>query len=152
VSAIANFRICATVHQMRKAAVMWMTTRSSVAVLSLAAWFLLSNHCALGAIVLTADSEPQMSGCPMHSAPAKKKTALKMSCCKDVRAVVAKGVGAIAPGVRLITPPDYAPKIFRILPGAAIAVQTLDTGPPGRISFAELILQESLFSHAPPVS
>jgi hypothetical protein len=120
--------------------------------LTIGAWFVLSNHCALGVIAVTADSEPQMSGCPMHSAPAKKKTAPKMSCCKDVRAVVAKGVGAMAPGVRLISPPDYAPEIFRLLPGAAIAVQTLDTGPPGRVSFAELILQESLFSHAPPVS
>jgi hypothetical protein len=27
----------------------------------------------------------------------------------------------------------------------------LDTGPPGAFSFAELILQQSLLAHAPPV-
>lgn len=100
----------------------------------------------------TADSEPQMSACPLHSAPAKKKPAPEMSCCKEVRAVVAKGVGAMMPGVRLICPRDYAPEIFRPVPGVAIAIEGLDTGPPGHISFAELILQESLFAHAPPVS
>jgi hypothetical protein len=120
--------------------------------LTIGAWFVLSNHCALGAIAITTDSEPQMSGCPMHSAPAEKKPAPKMSCCKDIRAVVAKSVGAMVPGVRVISPPDYAPKIFPPLPGLAIAIEGLDTGPPCRVSFAELILQESLFSHAPPVS
>ena len=85
------------------------------------AWFLLSNHCALGTIVLTADSEPGMNGCPMHSAPAEKKPATKTPCCKDVRAVVAKSVGATVPGVRLICPRDYAPEIFRPVPRVALA-------------------------------
>jgi hypothetical protein len=137
---------------MRKAAAIGMTIRSSVVILSLAAWFLLSNHCALGTIALTADSEPEMNGCPMHSAPAEKKPAPKTPCCKDVRAVVAKCVGATVPGVRLICPRDYAPAIFRPLPRVAIEIEGLATGPPGSVSFAELVLQESMLAHAPPVS
>jgi hypothetical protein len=33
----------------------------------------------------------------------------------------------------------------------SFACATLDTGPPGSISFAELILQRSILAHAPPV-
>jgi hypothetical protein len=119
--------------------------------LTIVAWFLLSNHCALGATVGTADSEQQMSGCPMHSAP-QKTPAPKTPCCKDVRAVVAKCVGATMPGLRVICPRDYAPQIFRPVPRVAIQIEGLDTGPPGRVSFAELVLQESMRAHAPPVS
>jgi len=88
----------------------------------------------------------------MHSGPAKKKSAPKTLCCKDVRAVVAKCVGATVPGMRLICPRDYAPENFRPLPDIGIEVEGLDTGPPGRVSFAELVLQESMLAHAPPVS
>ena len=93
-----------------------------------------------------------MGGCPMHSAPTKQKPAPKTPCCKDLRAVVAKWMGATMPGVRLICPRDYAPEIFRRLPRVAIENEGLDTGPPGRVSFAELVLQESMLAHAPPVS
>ena len=137
---------------MRKAAALWTTMRSTVTVLSLVAWFLLSNHCALGAVVATTDPEPQMSGCPMHSAPAKKKPAAKTPCCKEIRAVVAKCVQVTALGMRPIASQDYAPEILLRPSGEAIEIDGLDTGPPDRFSFAELVLQESLRAHAPPVS
>lgn len=118
---------------------------------TLAAWFSLSNHCALGSIAPV--SEAASSSCPMHSAPAKKKPATKTPCCKDVRAVVAKGVTASAAGVRGIVAPCYATEVFAHRPPpVAIKFQYLDTGPPGWTSFAESVLQESMLSHAPPVS
>ena len=120
-------------------------------VLTLAAWFSLSNHCALGAV--TPVSEAASSSCPMHSAPAKKKPATKTPCCKDVRAVVAKSVTASAAGGRLIVVRDYATEIFAQQPvRVVIEFGNLDTGPPGWVSFAESVLQESMLSHAPPVS
>jgi hypothetical protein len=120
-------------------------------VLTLIAWFSLSNHCALGAAA--AVSEAASSSCPMHSAPANKKPATKTPCCKDVRAVVAKGVAASAGGARLIGTRDYATEIFAQQPvRVAILFKNLDTGPPGWLSFAESVLQESLPAHAPPVS
>jgi hypothetical protein len=149
--AIANWTICANVDQMRKAAALWMATRSSVVIVSLAAWFLLSNHCALGAIALTADAM-QMNGCPMHSAPAKKEPAPKTPCCKDVRAVIAKSVMATPGGARSIGSLDYAPEVAVRPAREATKTEGLDTGPPGRFSFAELVLQESMLAHAPPVS
>jgi len=35
-------------------------------VLSLAAWFALSNHCALGAVATSIEPALEMSGCPMQ--------------------------------------------------------------------------------------
>jgi len=102
--------------------------------------------------VATADPEPQMSGCPMHSAPAKKKPAAKTPCCKEVRAIVAKCMQVPALEMRLIASQDYAPEIFLRPSCEAIEIDGLDTGPPGRFSFAELVLQESMLAHAPPVS
>jgi hypothetical protein len=134
------------------AAAIWLTVRVSTVVVSLLAWFLLSNHCAIGAIVLSGDSEAPTSGCAMHSAPAKKKPAAKSPCCKDVRAVMAKTAGATTAGAGAICARQYTLQILRLLPPVATAVEALDTGPPGRVSFAELVLQESMLAHAPPVS
>ena len=87
----------------------------------------------------------------MHSAP-KKNPALKTPCCKDLRATVAKSVTANPIALRLIGWRDYAPEIP--LPAVRIAIEIggLDTGPPDCLSFAESVLQESMLSHAPPVS
>jgi hypothetical protein len=138
---------------MRRLAAIGMTARSTVVVLSLTAWFLLSNHCALGLIAASSEATPEPEGCPMHSAPAKKKPVSKTPCCKDVRAVVAKWVTKAMPLVSQFTgPSDYAAEIFRLPPRIAMEIGGLDTGPPGCVSFAELVLQESMRAHAPPVS
>jgi hypothetical protein len=113
------------------------------------AWFCLSSHCVLAKIALP----PEADGCPMHSAPAKEKAPVpKTPCCKEVRAVVAKCVGAAVAKVSPVYPRDHAPEIFRPLPCLAFEIEPLDTGPPVCVSFAELVLQESMLSHAPPVS
>jgi hypothetical protein len=125
------------------------TAVALVVTLTLAAWFLLSNHCALG--VTAPIPEAVLGGCPMHSAPAKKKPETKTPCCKDVRAVVAKCVTARAAAMRLVATRDYVTAIFRKPARVAAELENLDTGPPGS-SFAESVLQESMQAHAPPVS
>lgn len=87
----------------------------------------------------------------MHSAPAKKKPATKTPCCKEVRAIVAQCVKASA-ATRLITLSEYVTQIFASPPRLALEIEALDTGPPACFSFAESVLQESMLSHAPPVS
>ena len=129
-----------------------MTARSTVVVLSLTAWFLLSNHCALGIIASPVGAAPEAGGCPMHSAPAKKKPAAKTPCCKEIRALVAKCGQVAALEMRPIASQDYAPEIFLRPSCEAVEIDGLDTGPPGCFSFAELVLQESMRAHAPPVS
>ena len=121
--------------------------------LTITAWVLLSNHCALGVVARPVETGAEASGCPMHSAPAKKMPASKTPCCKDVRAVVAKCLTKATPfALRFVGPCDYAAEIFGVLLRVAIEIGSLDTGPPGCLSFAELVLQESVRAHAPPVS
>ena len=126
------------------------TTIAVATTLTIAAWFFLSNHCALGGIAPV--PEAVTDACPMHSAPAKKKPASKTPCCKEVRAVIAKCVTAQAAVVRLIATRDYATEIFAAPMRVTVEIHGLDTGPPGCLSFAESVLQESMLAHAPPVS
>ena len=127
--------------------------RSILTLVVIASWFSLSNHCAIALALPTQESAVQVEsgGCPMHSAPAKKKPAAKAPCCKDVRAVVAKCVTANPAASRLIASQDYVTEIVARPTVAAHEIESLDTGPPGS-SFAESVLQESMLAHAPPVS
>jgi hypothetical protein len=150
---IANRTICANIMTMRKLAAIGMTARSIVVVLSLTAWFLLSNHCALGVIAASNEAAPEAEGCPMHSAPVKKKPVSQTPCCKDVRAVVAKVLNKATPfASRSVGWCGYAVANFRLPLQVVLEIGGLDTGPPGCLSFAELVLQESMRAHAPPVS
>jgi hypothetical protein len=113
----------------------------------------LSNHCALAAVALPVETGVEASGCPMHSAPKKKKPAAKVPCCKDLRAVAAKAAAsAMAATIRFVAAHNYAAEIFVSPPRVAIGVDGLDTGPPGALSFAESVLQQSILAHAPPLS
>jgi hypothetical protein len=130
-------------------------SRSFTVLLTVAAWLCLSNHCALGlgTISSPASEESEAGACPMHPAPAKKKPAPNPPCCKDLRAIAVhalKNIGARAGQFAGVS--DYAPAIFLTPPRRVIEINGLDTGPPGCFSFAELVLQKSLPSHAPPVS
>lgn len=129
-----------------------MLSRWVATLLVVSSWLLLSNHCALATLTSPTESAPEMSGCPMHSAPAKKTPAAKIVCCKDIRAIVANCVQASSAAARLMGVCDYAAEIVREPATVVLEVQALDTGPPGCFSFAESVLQESMLSHAPPVS
>jgi hypothetical protein len=138
---------------MRKRAARANGTALVFALIAIVAWLSLSNHCALGLTVPTAEAAESIEGgCPMHRAPVKKKPAANLPCCKDVRAVLAKGVAAVTPGLQLIGSRPYATQTFPPAGRLAFAIENLDTGPPGCFSFAESVLQESMFSHAPPLS
>jgi hypothetical protein len=123
------------------------------ALIAIVAWLSLSNHCALGLTLPAAKpAESIKGGCPMHRSPVKKKPAVNLPCCKDVRAVLAKGVAVVTPGFQLIGSRPYTTESVPPAGRLAFAIENLDTGPPGCFSFAESVLQESMFSHAPPLS
>jgi hypothetical protein len=89
----------------------------------------------------------------MHRAPAKKKPAAKTPCCKEVRAVVAKSLTKVLTlMLRGTDRADYGREILVRPPRVVTDVASLDTGPPGSLSFAESVLQESMLAHAPPAS
>jgi hypothetical protein len=125
----------------------------STVLITIAAWVLLSNHCALGVLALPAETAVETGGCPMHSAPVpKKKPASKIPCCKEVRAIVATKSVTATQAMEPVALSDYTPRDVAPPTRGALEVESLDTGPPNSLSFAELVLQESMHAHAPPVS
>jgi hypothetical protein len=125
-----------------------------VALIALSAWLGVSNHCALAA----AATERTTSGvecCPFHSHSAgsqKQKAPAAQPCCKVLRALVVPS--AKIPSRSVIELPHLdlsrADSVISGAPKISIEQPALDTGPPGAFSFAELILQRSILSHAPP--
>jgi hypothetical protein len=131
---------------------MAFTSRWATVLLTMGAWLLLSNHCALG---LTDAAKPDLesAGCPMHSAPGKEKPATNLLCCKDLRAIAPhalKNVAAVAS--QLVGARDYVTAVVLMPPRLTTQLLALDTGPPYLRTFAESILQRSLLAHAPPAS
>lgn len=131
-------------------------SRILIVLLSGVAWFSISNHCALGALV-TPKTHFATTLMHCHSsqqpAPSKKSGDEDMPCCKVLRATLTANVqtpvtqeSGLAAAQRFV--------IAELLPLNDGQLQPLpeevDTGPPFVSSFAELILQRSLLSHAPP--
>lgn len=121
------------------------------AVVAISAWLAISNHCAIGA----AAAEPQTSGdeCPFHSkpaAPAKQKQSNDSPCCKILRAIAVSSAKNLARSIVDLAHVDlsFAKLIVLAPPKISFRSATLDTGPPGQSSFAQLI--RSMRAHAPP--
>jgi len=132
--------------------VMKAVTRCAVVLIAICSWFAMSNHCAFAAVATKTDS-PQTE-CPFHSKPAKQKQEpSRLQCCKILRAVVFAQTKSWARDDAKFFDLDLCVEEFPLVesfPNAQASL-SLDTGPPGAHSFAELILQRSLLAHAPPI-
>jgi hypothetical protein len=126
----------------------------SIVVVTGLAWISISNHCALGALIAKTESAVE----PMHChgnqpAPSKENSGEEMPCCKVLRATIVKDRSMVQDPVMSAQPIQY-PAVVEILPFGSSQpsgiANEFDTGPPFAFSFAELIFQRSLFSHAPP--
>jgi hypothetical protein len=127
------------------------TTRCLVVGLTICSWLATSNHCALMAVA--APVADLQSACPYHSKPTnQKEQSSQVQCCKILRAVTPVATKSWARDDAQFSDADLHFEQFgRIaLSYTTPAPLLLDTGPPGATSFAELILQRSLFTHAPP--
>jgi len=136
-----------------------MTLRFLVVVTSILAWFTARNHCVLAASLLqkvAIEHNGMPSGCPMHAKqrpaePDNKNGCRDLPCCKNLKA-------RITPASKLVTNHVFFGALITFFTPAADApnpgphpISSLDTGPPGRSSFAELVLHRSILVHAPPV-
>jgi hypothetical protein len=126
--------------------------RGTVILFSVAAWLSLSNHCAVAAVI---GAKAQPSGMHCHDtqpAPAKNDSGEEMPCCKVLRATIITQAQAPVADLTVFSP--AIAWISRVLSFDDRHIQSvsyqIDTGPPFVSSFAELILQRSLLSHAPP--
>jgi hypothetical protein len=121
----------------------------SVAI-AIASWLTISNHCVFAAIA--SKPQPIQSECPFHSKPTKpQQTPAGAECCKTLRAITTSDAKIIPLAlVKLaafeLTLPSSA---LSAAPRVTFGPETVDTGPPGRTIFAELI--GSVQAHAPPV-
>ena len=126
-------------------------TRCAVVLIAICSWLAISNHCAFAAVATKTDSV--QTECPFHSTPAKQKQErAQLQCCKILRAVVLAQTKSWARDDAKFFDVDLRVEevtLVALLPNVQ-ASWSLDTGPPGVRSFAELILQRSLFAHAPP--
>ena len=126
-------------------------TRCAVVLMAICSWFAISNHCAFAAVATKTDSV--QTACPFHSTPAKQKQEpSQLQCCKILRAVVFAQTKSWARDDAKFWDVGFRIEEFAGLDLLynARASLPLGTGPPGARSFAELILQRSLFAHAPP--
>ena len=123
--------------------------------MTLAGWLALSNHCALGLMAKTVVAQKAHSCCHNgNSEPVKEPGDGKrnVECCKSLHAVMpvtAKLPAAQAPLLAVL------PVVWVLALHAQVPAQTAsagDTGPPPDVpTFAELVLNRSLLSHAPPL-
>lgn len=130
---------------------MGMTRRWATMLLTIAAWILLSNHCALELSGTAMDPNLEPGACPMHSAPGKEKPAAYLPCCKELRAVATHAAKSVAAAARqLVGEQDYVAAVSVAPPRVMLPVTSPGTGPPRSLSFAEAVLQRSVREHAPP--
>jgi len=137
------------------------TARCLIATITILSWIAISNHCLLRALTQCGmgfqpmcdhRQDADATSCPFHSKPAKPQPQpTGTECCKILRAVSTIPVKILAPAIVDLVHVDLAFDMLAVFPPPKIsfAPATLDTGPPGRTSFVELIW--SMRAHAPPV-
>jgi hypothetical protein len=126
----------------------------SIVVVTGLAWISISNHCALGALIAKTESAVTPIHCHGNQpVPSKDNSGEEMPCCKVLRATIAKDPTIVQNLVSLAQPIQY-PAVVEILLFSSSQPSGIsnefNTGRPFALSFAELIFQRSLFSHAPP--
>jgi hypothetical protein len=143
----------ASITKVRMTAMLRHSSGIAIVAVTIAAWFSISNHCALSAF------EPAQRG-QVHAAchgnpgeppksPAKGEAA---PCCKLLRATLAKSDQPVLQSY-------FTGSLQPWLSTALVLCEQfhwqqsieLDTGPPFRESFAESVLQRSILAHAPPL-
>jgi hypothetical protein len=125
--------------------------RFLLVMLTMVAWFSISNHCALGAIIAI---ETKASTTAMHchgGQPAPSKSGDEQTpCCKVLKAVTIAKVDIGANTVDFVLKEYPAAGLVAEISQAQTQTRGLDTGPPGALSFSESVLQRSILAHAPP--
>jgi hypothetical protein len=125
------------------------TWRCLIVATAICSWLAISNHCALGSIANRTESAS--SCCAFHAKPLKPQPKpAATECCKILRAIFAAQVKNLSPAIVDLVDVDINSGRSSISYQTTIsfAPATLDTGPPGTTSFAELT--GSVQSHAPP--
>jgi hypothetical protein len=137
------------------------SVRCMMVAIVICSWIAISNHCALALAARGTGLQPvsdhrqdaDATDCPFHShpaKPAKQKDSTDQPCCKILRALAPSLIKNPAPAVADLVHADLSFAKLVVVPPPKISFNSvaLDTGPPGKTSFAELI--GSMRAHAPP--
>ncbi len=126
--------------------------KGGVVVVMIAAWFSISNHCALAVFENAKSAGATHRSCHGDSSsPARQPAKDGAPCCKILRATIAANANvplAKAIGLERFVPVSVRAVVFQL--DKEQRWTFLDTGPPS-LSFAESVLQRSLLAHAPPL-
>src|SRR5437879_5478325 len=128
--------------------------RISVVLMTIVAWFSISNHCVLGGLIAKTHSVVA----PMHChgnqpALSKKSSQEETPCCKMLRATLTSEAKVVEVASKTFLPIQYSIVAELIsVRETQLSPLELDTGPPFAGSFAESVLQRSILAHAPPFS
>ena len=124
--------------------------RYVTAAIAIVSWIAIFNHCAFSAIAT--EMAPGQSECPFHSKPSKQKeNSANVQCCKILRATVATAAKSWARDNTNFSNVKLTMRYRPFWPESHNAAPLLlDTGPPGKTSFVELI--GSMRAHAPPLA
>jgi len=135
-----------------------MTLRGATVALVAVSWLAVSNHCALGLAAIEMHSSDTVSAqahdCCASAVPGQPKPAKDPAtpCCKTLQALSVSPAKSFEANVTISFGGPLAcsmPAIATLRIGP-VAYRFLNTGPPDGKSFAESVLQRSLFAHAPP--
>jgi hypothetical protein len=129
---------------------------TTVTVLTVVAWFLAANHCAVAGLIppLTEASTGHEHCGGSSDAPADEEQPNDcdgLKCCKSLSAPASFAKKLVGYDKAFYTPKDYVVSKIVFAPEQHEAsISELDTGPPPAHCFAESVLQRSLLAHAPP--
>jgi hypothetical protein len=140
---------CAVVKAFRAS----LLTRCLVAVVTLLSWLVLTNHCALAAILPSIPAKSIHAHChaAMHQGKKESPDRGLRECCQAVKASLPSKM-LLKFDASFFTLQAYA-VLVTLAPRTSEPDTELlqDHGPPAVGSFAEIVLQRSLLSHAPPL-
>ncbi len=131
--------------------------RAATVTVAFFAWLVLSNHCAL-AEMLTAKTAriaaEESGGCHHNSAPQqhdeKPCPTMPQGCCKSLTVVVPDGTKVPTVSLESFTLPVEWMLVFTVALPEPLDATPVTGPPPDSPTFAELVLNRSLLSHAPP--
>jgi hypothetical protein len=128
--------------------------RLLIAIITIVAWFFISNHCVLAEFKGAPKAEASChQPCCGDQPPAKTKSESAVECCKTLGATLsgaAKDFAGYDTSLFAIQFYFIGPITLTKDSGLTLSVLEFDTGPPFAKTFAELTLQRSILAHAPP--
>jgi hypothetical protein len=129
----------------------------AIVTVSIVAWFSIFNHCALGGAIARATMQSAAASTHCHGdqpVPSKNGGEKETPCCKLLLATLNGDAKTVQnPSTNFLPIQSLAFDVLVCADDAQFRCHLveLDTGPPGSRSFAELILQRSILTHAPPL-